>query len=502
MPQPRTEIINKGESIDTFAERVGVSNEELHKLNKQTAFEAGGVINLPDLVEDPNSGIVSSTTELRDEETDVRVEAQTIAGITQEDITAATDTTPFSETPEGQEALQGITDLQSSIGILTESEISKIEGAGEAAGAEFDILIEEAQEQKREGRAEALVGAGERGGLLNTQFAGIAALTRIEGKTFEGAGGKLEEIKGIYDRNISMLRAKKLNAVNQAKAAAEKAIRTGKREDLVLAQNSFKFSQEISQEAADLAREKIDTITGLQDAAIKQKQFESTEEGKAVKAAQDQLNFFLDNFGLDYFRNNREEIESLFEGAGYEGFDYTTMIKEMEAANEASTWQIQSVGGDLYQLELDQNGKVISKEVVAYKRFAPKSQTSTEKNQEIISEMNEQLDGVAGEDGNVSPDDYAVAKKAWAAEGKSPSDFDKQFSGFRDSNNPNYQLESGTEASERKPEDEQFIDESYIRDELGAKEKKIAGIMKTVNLLRDAGKSDADILDTIIKESK
>lgn len=387
MPQPRTDTFQKGESVDTFAERVGTTSEELHKLNTQTSFEAGGVINLPDLPEPEvdNSGIVSSSTGLRDEETDIKQIGQQVIndlGVDSDLIDDATSGVAFSETEEGKQSMQEVEDLRSSIGVLTSAETAKIDAAGNAIGAEYDILIEEAEEQKREGRADALVGAGEKGGLLSTQFAGIAALSRTEGKTFEGSGGKLEEIKGVYDRNISILQSKKIAAVNQAKSSAEKAIRTGKREDLQIAQDAYSFAKEISQESAALAREKIDTIKGLQDMAIKQAQFESTEAGSKSKAAMDQVNFYLDNMGLDYLENNREEIEGLFEDAGYEGFDYDTMISEMREADEAGSWSIMDVGGDKYNVQVDKTGKVISKEIVAYKRYAPSS-TSTNKDETI-----------------------------------------------------------------------------------------------------------------------
>ena len=66
-------------------------------------------------------------------------------------------------------------------------------------------MITEAEESKRQGMPKALINAGQRGGLMNSQFAGAAAAFATQGEDFFGAGGKLENVKSALDKNISAL---------------------------------------------------------------------------------------------------------------------------------------------------------------------------------------------------------------------------------------------------------------------------------------------------------
>lgn len=167
--------------------------------------------------------------------------------------------------------------VRKSLGITTPEEESRINEAGTGAGGAFDPLIREAEGQKKQGMPKSVIAAGERGGFMNTQFAGAAALTPIEGGDFVGAGGELERIKSVYDNNISNLKGQKEQAIISAKAAAREAIRTGKKQDLDAAMSFYKFAADASNESIKLANEKITAISN----------WESMKQGK-VKFAQEQ----------------------------------------------------------------------------------------------------------------------------------------------------------------------------------------------------------------------
>ena len=188
-------------------------------------------------------------------------------------ITGALSSKPYTETTQGASDLEAIRQKLRSSGVLSEGEESQVELAGQTAAAQFDPLLSEAQEQKKAGSAKALVGAGQRGGLMNSQFAGIAALMPTEGGTYFGQGGELNNIQSAYDRNIQDLQSKKVVAVNAAKAAARQAIITGKRQDADIALQLFNQAKSAHDESLSLAMEKVNVITKVQDMQQNQQKF-------------------------------------------------------------------------------------------------------------------------------------------------------------------------------------------------------------------------------------
>lgn len=59
--------------------------------------------------------------------------------------------------------------------------------------------------------------------------------------------------------------------------------------------------------------------------------------------------------------------------------------------------------------------------------------------QSAASALANELRGVAGADGYVSPQDYAAGRQEWMAAGFSAKSYDSQFSGFKNPQNKNYQ---------------------------------------------------------------
>lgn len=146
---------------------------------------------------------------------------------------------------------------------FTASELADIESTANVAGAQYDPEIAKAIEARRAGLPKSIVNAGEVGGLMNTQFAGAAALSPTEGGSWIGTGGQLDKIASDYDRNIDSLKTAKQQAIDLARAKAKEALRTGKVEDNKQAMQLFQLAQDANTKAIDLAQKKVDLVSSL-----------------------------------------------------------------------------------------------------------------------------------------------------------------------------------------------------------------------------------------------
>ena len=262
----------------------------------------------------------------------------------------------FSQTEEGKESSEELKRMRQSLGITTSEEERRIAEAGTSAAAEFDSEIRAAEEAKRKGLPIAKVKAGERGGFLNTQFAGIAALLTTEGGDFFGEGGILASIKSDFDRIIADIRTRSKLAAIQARQSARKAIRTGKKEDLGFAQDAFDQAQRLSKDAIDLAQRKIDTISDATEARRKGITFDQAQIDRKSKIATDRLNNIIDTIGVDGILENRAEVEQLFSEARFEGIEFDDIVeglkkKEEEAiAKNFPKPQVRTIGKQLFSV--------------------------------------------------------------------------------------------------------------------------------------------------------
>lgn len=145
-------------------------------------------------------------------------------------------------------------------------EAERVRQAGLNAGYQFDPLIRDAEEQKRQGFSKAMVGAGERGGFMNTQISGVGALTPTQGGTFAGVGGQLENIKSAYDRNISDLQSKKVMAIQAAESAMRESIRSGKASDMKMAMDLYNTANQASALALQQQQAKANILIALGNA--------------------------------------------------------------------------------------------------------------------------------------------------------------------------------------------------------------------------------------------
>jgi len=159
---------------------------------------------------------------------------------------------------------KNITDSYNKLKTTTSEELAQIDAAGLSAGQGYDQLISEAQASKKSGMGKAVVGAGERGGFMSTQYSGIGALIPTEGGSFVGTGGELNRIKSEYDMNINKLQVAKNQAIDAAKAAARVALQTGKQKDFDNAKTLLDTARQAQQDSQDLIDKKINTILNIQ----------------------------------------------------------------------------------------------------------------------------------------------------------------------------------------------------------------------------------------------
>lgn len=160
--------------------------------------------------------------------------------------------------------LRGLNDLRTAYENLnapfTAMQDEQVRNAGITAGAAFDTPLLQAREEKRQGMGKAIVGAGERGGFMNTQFAGIGALQATEGGTFVGEGGELSRIQDQYSLSIASLENSKQQAIQKAQSAEREYIRTGRRQAY---EDVLKFTAEAratAQEQRDAANDKVTAL--------------------------------------------------------------------------------------------------------------------------------------------------------------------------------------------------------------------------------------------------
>lgn len=268
--------------------------------------------------EDEERNVVGDDIIERMKEADERIEK--ILG----DIESST---VYGETAAGKADFEDLQEMRKNLGLFSPEEEARVRQAGEMAGAKFVPLIGEAEEQKRLGMPKAKIRAGERGGFLSTQFAGAAALTPTEGGTFVGAGGELENIQSVYDRNISNLKAQKQSAINAAEAQMRTYIRTGKRDDFNAAMDLFEKAQTSHNSAVQLAIEKVDAIKQVQDLRASQlKYIDEQAEAQLSKAAESALSQLTGDLTKD-----KDLITSIATEQGIDPNRLQTYVDDLQA---------------------------------------------------------------------------------------------------------------------------------------------------------------------------
>lgn len=234
----------------------------------------------------------------------------------------------------GLESLQSLSERARQTSELTAAELEQISAAGEQERLRFQPLIAEAQEQFRQGLATSTVRAGELGGFESTQFAGQAALTPTEGGTFVGAGGRLAEIKGTLQNNITRLQSAQQQAIANAEASMRSAIRTGRMEDFQNGLKLFEAAQSAFETESTLAKQLIDATAAEEKLRQGQIVFGQEQEDRAL----DELNTILGS-GAEVPQILQQQIESRF-GPGFVDSVREAQIAANQAQSEADNLEV------------------------------------------------------------------------------------------------------------------------------------------------------------------
>lgn len=242
----------------------------------------------------PGGSIVSSTYDIRANEANNQNEAAK-AGSEIDDMSSlllSTLNNIGSNMNSYSDSMNDYNALRASLGSTTAEDEQSIEEAGQAAGLGFNEEIQAAEEAKRQGMPKALIGAGERGGLMNTQFAGAAALTPTEGGSWVGAGGELERVQSNYDAQINNLKAQQKQAILAAKQAQRQAIRSGKQDDLDNMYKQIQLARDLNNDANNLAMDKAKLVQNYLDQErsynLQKQKFD--EDVRQFNASEERLN--------------------------------------------------------------------------------------------------------------------------------------------------------------------------------------------------------------------
>jgi hypothetical protein len=199
------------------------------------------------------------------------------------------DYTPFTQTTEGANAEGKISAAETAIaqvraGAYTDTQKSQIESAILRAQSQYEPMVKEAENAKASGLPKAEVLAGQLGGFLNTQFAGIAALLPTAGGNFIGSGGELERISSAYDTNIANAKSAMNAAIENARASAIQAIDSGLQSDLTNAQNAYDRAYSAHAETLALARQKQEDLINWAVKSKELQQYERTDVSTTIDA--------------------------------------------------------------------------------------------------------------------------------------------------------------------------------------------------------------------------
>jgi hypothetical protein len=138
-----------------------------------------------------------------------------------------------------------------------------------------------------------------------------------------------------------------------------------------------------------------------------------------------------------------QDIAGVNEKLGTLGIQRTGAIADLARSLETQDLerqkfiQAQAEADRNYQLE--QQKLEIARQSARSSGGSGRAPTAAENTQMAASALARELQGVAGRDGYVSPQDYAAGRREWVAAGFSSKSYDDYFAGYKNPRNQNYQ---------------------------------------------------------------
>jgi hypothetical protein len=213
---------------------------------------------------------------------EVLANAQALAG--QTPSTGGVGTIPNNPDP----SMQGVLDAQAASKAAnaqqwTPEQQMLIDQRMQMAKDQYQPMINSAQVAKTQGMGKAFVNAGQQGGFMNSQMAGVSALAKNQ--SFDGSGGQLEEIHSAFDLNIQNAQAQQASAMESARQSAITAIQTGKESDFNNAQTAYQDAVQKQAQVQKLAIDKQDALNKWKVDATAISQAQRTDAGAQLDVA-------------------------------------------------------------------------------------------------------------------------------------------------------------------------------------------------------------------------
>lgn len=251
----------------------------------------------------------------------------------------------YADTPEGKAAFEEQQRKGKTAGTITSDDQMRIDQAGDVQKQQYDILIRNAQEKGRQGRASNLVAAAKSGGLDSTAWTGISALVGVQAggpEGFEGIGGKLAAMGSEYDSVVLDLQGKQAQAVAAAKMAERQAILTEKAADWERTTKLWEQANNLYNDKTTMLMNKEKVLQSYTD-YLKTSMEDANNEIK--KMAQ---------LGVDFSTLQPETIADIENRAGLNPGSLATMYKTyQDKAVKEATDELVKRGKDLMAIAKD-----------------------------------------------------------------------------------------------------------------------------------------------------
>jgi len=219
------------------------------------------------------------------------------------------------------------------INTTSSDEEERIRKAGIAAGEKYTPLINESKYQKTQGMGKATIGAGEAGGFMSTQFAGLAALRPVEGGTFIGRGGQLEEVQSAYDRNIANLESQKNAAIQDAESSMRTYLQTGKQSAFDNAQKMYENAKAKASEQWDLLQKKTTALSSAAKAPYELQKMIADANKAQLESAQATINANYDAITSQLTGDPTQDAQLMEQYAGQLNVSPSMLMSTIAASN-------------------------------------------------------------------------------------------------------------------------------------------------------------------------
>ena len=343
-------------------------------------------------------------------------------------------------TQSGDSVMEELTRQLDELGQFSTDDALRIQSAGISAGEAYQPQVAAAEQSRKTALPADVVRAGEAGGFLNTQQAGVAALLPTDpnrGEAFVGAGGQLDLSRQKLDLAVQGAKSAQRRAIEEAKAAERVAIASGKKEHFQMAFKLADLANDFKQQAEKL---QIDRANLALNVASEQRlqtgaefdirreipQGESITIGGSIFTGLE-----IPEAEKDFFSGSNliSLMKSMPRGETTEVTDPNTgRVFTLTGLEDASTITATDDQGNVSIIDKN-TGEVLNKvEGVGKTKAAPISITLRQEMGQLVGNISDSLEKERGADGKVNPAEYQKQQDLYIRSGAgNSSDFKNLF---------------------------------------------------------------------------